>query len=249
MAVFASGGGTNLQALLDRLEPSLAGVALVVADRAEAGALARARAAGVAGRVITVAGRQEDAVAREMLAALEEAGAELVVLAGYKRRVSAAVVRAYRGRMLNIHPALLPAFGGWGMYGRRVHEAVIAAGCRVSGATVHLVDEEYDRGPILAQWPVPVWPKDTPETLAARVLRVEHALLPAAVAALAARLGGVEADAAEATRALEALGAAAPEQAIAAAGAVLRGGSPASFVAGDREEPDRRGIRRMLGLE
>jgi folate-dependent phosphoribosylglycinamide formyltransferase PurN len=86
--------------------------------------------------------------------------------------------------MLNVHPALLPAFGGPGMYGMRVHEAVLAAGCRVSGATVHHVDERYDEGRIIAQWPVPVLPDDTAETLAARVLRVEHRLYPAVVDAL-----------------------------------------------------------------
>jgi folate-dependent phosphoribosylglycinamide formyltransferase PurN len=86
--------------------------------------------------------------------------------------------------MLNVHPALLPAFGGPGMYGMRVHEAVLAAGCRVSGATVHYVDERYDEGRIIAQWPVPVLPDDTAETLAARVLRVEHRLYPAVVDAL-----------------------------------------------------------------
>ena len=90
-------------------------------------------------------------------------------------------MRAFRDRMLNIHPALLPEFGGPGMYGRRVHEAVLASGARLTGATVHLVDEQYDHGPIVAQWPVPVRPGDTPEGLAARVLEVEHRLLPAVV--------------------------------------------------------------------
>ena len=114
-----------------------------------------------------------------------DAQAELVALAGYLRRVPPAAVHRYEGRMVNIHPALLPAFGGPGMYGLHVHRAVLATGCRVSGATAHLVDEEYDHGPILAQWPVPVLPEDTPEHLAARVLRVEHMLYPAVVEALA----------------------------------------------------------------
>jgi folate-dependent phosphoribosylglycinamide formyltransferase PurN len=100
--------------------------------------------------------------------------------------VPAAVIGRYRGRILNIHPALLPAFGGKGMYGRRVHEAVLASGARESGATVHLVDEEYDRGAILAQARVPIHPGDTPDRLAARVLEVEHRLLPAVVLAAAA---------------------------------------------------------------
>ena len=106
-------------------------------------------------------------------------GCDLVVLAGYLKLVPAEVIDRYRGRILNVHPALLPAFGGKGMYGHRVHEAVLASGARESGATVHLVDEVYDRGAILAQARVPVLPGDDPETLAARVLEVEHRLLPA----------------------------------------------------------------------
>jgi phosphoribosylglycinamide formyltransferase-1 len=108
------------------------------------------------------------------------------VLAGYLKLVPAAVIARYRDRILNVHPALLPAFGGRGMYGHRVHEAVLASGARESGATVHLVDEVYDRGAILAQGRVPVLPDDTPDRLAARVLAVEHRLLPAAVLAAAA---------------------------------------------------------------
>src|SRR5256884_3873920 len=109
-------------------------------------------------------------------------------LAGYLKRIPPAAVARLRWRVINIHPALLPAFGGSGMYGRRVHQAVLASGVALTGATVHYVDEEYDRGPIIAQWPVPVRPDDTPETLAARVLAVEHRLLPHVVMELA-RLG------------------------------------------------------------
>lgn len=193
IAVFASGGGTNLQALLDHfggVGASSGRIVLVVSDRPDAGALARAQRAGVATRVIEVRGRAEEEVAAETLEALREAGVELVVLAGYLRLVPPEVVAAYRGRMLNIHPALLPAFGGKGMYGMRIHRAVIEAGCTVTGVTVHFVDERYDTGPILIQWPVPVLPGDTPEELAARVLAVEHRLLPAAVEVLADRLAG-----------------------------------------------------------
>src|SRR2546428_133334 len=103
-------------------------------------------------------------------------GAGLVVLAGSLKRFPPAAVARLRWRVINIHPALLPAFGGSGMYGRRVHQAVLASGVALTGATVHYVDEEYDRGPIIAQWPVPIRPDDTPETLAARVLAVEHRL-------------------------------------------------------------------------
>ncbi|HEU4954729.1 MAG TPA: formyltransferase family protein, partial [Gemmatimonadales bacterium] len=124
----------------------------------------------------------------EWVASLDRAQADLVVLAGYLKLVPAGVIERYRGRIVNIHPALLPAFGGRGMYGRRVHEAVLASGARESGASVHLVDELYDRGEVLARARVPVLPDDDPDRLAARVLEVEHRLLPAVVLA-AARAG------------------------------------------------------------
>jgi len=176
VAVLASGGGTNLQALLDALTDSpLARVARVITNRPDAGAVQRARRSGVPTTVL----RTSDDPA-ELLAALAASpGAELVVLAGYLRLVPPAVVARFRWRMINIHPALLPAHGGPGMYGRRVHEAVLASGAAESGATVHYVDEQYDRGPIIAQARVPVRPGDTAETLAARVLEAEHELLPA----------------------------------------------------------------------
>jgi folate-dependent phosphoribosylglycinamide formyltransferase PurN len=124
---------------------------------------------------------------------LREHAIDLIVLAGYVRLVPTEVVRSYHGRIVNVHPALLPAFGGQGMYGMHVHRAVLASGARVSGATVHFVDEHYDQGPIIAQWPVPVFGDDTEHSLAARVLHVEHLLFPRAVEALAA--GRVQLDA------------------------------------------------------
>jgi formyltetrahydrofolate-dependent phosphoribosylglycinamide formyltransferase len=183
VAVLVSGGGTNLQALLDALggDSAVARIARVVSSRGDAPALERARRAGVSVEVLA-----DPADPAELVRAAGDA--RLVVLAGYLKRIPPAAVARFRWRMINIHPALLPAFGGDGMYGRRVHEAVLASGSVVSGATVHYVDEEYDRGPILAQWPVPVRADDTPESLAARVLEVEHRLLPATVLALA-RLG------------------------------------------------------------
>lgn len=185
IAVLASGRGSNLEALhayLARGGARLGEIVLVVSDHAEAGALGVARARGIAAAAIT-GGRDDDGA--ELAALLAARRAELVVLAGYLRLVPPTVVRTYRGRMVNVHPALLPSFGGRGMYGARVHRAVLASGARVTGATVHFVDEQYDHGATIAQWPVPVLAGDTPETLAARVQRVEHLLYPRAVAALA----------------------------------------------------------------
>lgn len=180
-AVFASGGGTNLQALLDHrpAEPRWR-IGLLVADRPGIGALERAERAGVPARVIPTRGRPPEEVAAETLAALEAHAVDVVFLAGYLKLVPPAVVTRFRRRILNVHPALLPSFGGKGMWGHHVHEAVIASGARLSGPTVHFVDEEYDRGAIVAQWPVPVLPHDTPDSLAARVLQVEHRLYPLA---------------------------------------------------------------------
>ncbi len=184
VAVLASGGGTNLQALLDQCRGDAAArVVVVISNKPDAFALERARRAGVATAVLA-----DHADADELLGILHAHTVEFVVLAGYLKLVPGAVVDTYSDRMINIHPALLPSFGGQGMYGRRVHEAVLASGATVSGPTVHLVNAEYDRGRILAQWPVPVAPDDTAETLAARVLAVEHQLLPAVVLA-AARAG------------------------------------------------------------
>ena len=186
VAVLASGGGSNLQALIDRFQSATdpARVELVVASRAGIGALARAERAGIASVVVDPRETGE-AHAERLLAELECHRIDMVVLAGYLTLIPAAVVERFRGRMLNIHPALLPAFGGRGMYGMRVHRAVIESGARLSGATVHRVDDRYDEGEIVAQWPVPVFAGDTLETLAARVLAVEHRILPLAVEALA----------------------------------------------------------------
>jgi phosphoribosylglycinamide formyltransferase-1 len=184
VAVAASGRGSNLQALLHILGPDApARVVLVLSDRATAGALTLARSHGITAHVLA-----DSADPEQWRTALQRAGADLVVLAGYLKLVPPQVVEHYRGRIVNIHPALLPAFGGRGMYGRRVHEAVLASGARESGASVHLVDEAYDRGEVLARARVPVLPDDDPDRLAARVLEAEHRLLPAVVLA-AARAG------------------------------------------------------------
>ena len=184
VCVLASGGGSNLGALLEhadrRGEDRSFDVVLVASNRKTAGALERGLARGIA--TAAVPAESDDRALGDLLAAH---AIDLVVLAGYLRLVPPSVTSAFRGRILNIHPALLPAFGGAGMFGARVHRAVLEAGVRVSGATVHFVDDQYDRGPIIAQWPVPVLAGDTADGLAARVLRAEHALLPVVVDAVA----------------------------------------------------------------
>ena len=181
VAAFASGGGTNLQALLDHQQQHDAWRVGVVVMNRDAGAAERARDAGVPVVVIPTKDRDEDVVAQETLAALEAEGVDVIALCGYLRLLPSPVVRRFNGRILNIHPALLPDFGGKGMYGMNVHRAVLEAGVPHSGATVHFVTEEYDEGAVLGQWSVEVRADDDPETLAARVLRVEHQLYPRAV--------------------------------------------------------------------
>ena len=187
IAVLASGGGSNLQAILDYFDELGArrrgDVVMVASDRTAAGALERARVRGIAAEHVPVSGRA--AGVTDIGELLARHAVDLLVLAGYLRRVPDDVVHRYAGRIVNVHPSLLPAFGGPGMYGRRVHEAVLAAGVTVTGASVHFIDEEYDRGTIIAQWPVPVLRNDDADSLAARVLRVEHLLYPRVVDAVA----------------------------------------------------------------
>lgn len=177
LAVCVSGRGSNLMALLDALAGSRqAVVAVVLSNRADAPALELARQRGIPAESL-----DDHRDATEWLRRLRTHAVDLIVLAGYLKLVPPGVIAAYRDRILNVHPALLPDFGGPGMYGHHVHEAVLRSGATVSGATVHLVDEAYDQGRILAQARVPVLPDDTPATLAVRVLRAEHRLLPAVV--------------------------------------------------------------------
>ena len=188
IAVFASGEGTNLQALLDACEDGRVRgkIALVVSNKTDAGALTRAKRAGVESLVSLQA---DHGTAEEYNAHLaqecKKRGIELICLAGFMLKIKRPLIEAFPGRILNIHPSLLPAFGGQGMYGRKVHEAVVAAGVKVAGATVHVVDEEYDHGPLVLQATVPVLATDTAGTLAARVLSQEHWIYPRAVALFA----------------------------------------------------------------
>lgn len=183
IAIAVSGRGSNMLALGTALaNQSSVEVAVVLSDR-------DCPALGLASERGWATFRLNDyRSATEWLTALEAQRVDLLVLAGYLRLIPAGVVTAMQGRIINVHPALLPRYGGAGMYGERVHRAVLEAGESESGATVHLVDEEFDRGAILGQCRVPVSPDDTPASLAHRVLEAEHRLLPAAVLA-AARAG------------------------------------------------------------
>ena len=189
IAVLASGSGTNFQAIVDKIAAGQlhARIMVLICNNRNAFVLERARQAGVRAEhwSETAAGSRE-AFVEGLLRTLQECKVELVVLAGYMKLLPPEIVRAYEGRILNIHPALLPKHGGQGMYGIFVHEAVIAAKDTESGATIHFVDHEYDRGPIFLQRKVPVLPGDTPESLRERVLKVEHELLPEAIAKFAA---------------------------------------------------------------
>jgi formyltetrahydrofolate-dependent phosphoribosylglycinamide formyltransferase len=178
------GRGSNMQAIVAATRDGrIPGeVALVVSTSSGAPALERALAAGVPARLIAAEefGSQEE-LDRALADAFREAGADVVCLAGYMRLLGPAFLSRFPNRVMNVHPGLLPAFGGKGFFGRRVHEAVIASGARFSGVTVQFVDEEYDRGPIILQKVVPVEFDDTPETLAARVLEAEHQAYPEAI--------------------------------------------------------------------
>lgn len=188
IGVLASGGGTNLQAIMDSCERGeIDGrVEIVISDNQNAHALERARNNGIRAEAIPSKGLTREEHEREISKALEEAGIELVALAGYMRIMTPWLIEKFHDRMMNIHPALLPSFGGDGMYGEYVHRAVLEHGCKVSGCTVHFVRPEVDAGPIILQETVPVLENDTPETLAERILPVEHRLYPRAVALFAA---------------------------------------------------------------
>ena len=179
LGVLASGGGTNLQAIIDNCQKGAidADVGVVISNSSSSGALERSRKHGIPALHISGTKLDSDDVADEtILHALADHNVDLVVLAGYMKLIGTKVLGAYRNRILNIHPALLPSFGGKGLYGRRVHEEVIESGVKVSGVTVHIVDEEYDHGPIVAQRPVPVLDEDSPDDLGERVLNEEHKL-------------------------------------------------------------------------
>ncbi len=188
LAILASHQGTVMQAVLDACRAgTIAGeVVLVISNNSQAGALARARAAGIPWQHLSSATHPDPAALDAAIcAALQAAGADWVLLAGYMKKLGPATLSRFAGRLLNTHPALLPKFGGQGFYGRKVHEAVIAAGDSVSGASVHLVDGDYDTGPVLTQVQVPVLPTDDAASLEERVKLAERQLLIDTLAQLA----------------------------------------------------------------
>jgi phosphoribosylglycinamide formyltransferase 1 len=191
IAVLGSGRGSNFEAILNAVDGGSvpgARVGLVLSNNSTAGILEIARAHAIPALHLSEKHFSSvEAFVDAMLAALRAQDTGLIVLAGYMKRLPARVVATYRHRIINVHPALLPDFGGQGFFGIHVHEAVLAAGRTVSGATVHIVDDEYDHGAIVLQEKVPVLPDDTPASLAARVLQVEHRILPEAIRLFAGR--------------------------------------------------------------
>ena len=186
--MLASHGGTNLQAIIDSCLSGVIDteVRVVISNNSRSLALERARRADIPTAHLSSATHPNpDSLDETIAETLQRHGVQVVALAGYMKMLGPRTLDAYRNRILNIHPALLPKFGGQGMYGERVHKAVLASGDSVSGVTVHLVDEEYDHGPVVAQAEVPVLPGDTPDTLAERVLEQEHILYPETIQRIA----------------------------------------------------------------
>ena len=184
ISICASGGGSNAEAISraayeGRLS---AEVGLVVSNNADAGVLQRAKVLEV--NYTTIDQRNfdsEELYISSLFSVLDENGIDFIALAGYLKLVQPQLINKYKNKITNIHPALLPSFGGKGFYGKKVHEAVLETGCKVSGVTIHLVSEAYDRGPIISQLTVSVLEDDNPESLAARVLKVEHQIYPEAL--------------------------------------------------------------------
>ncbi|MHB9023822.1 MAG: phosphoribosylglycinamide formyltransferase [Armatimonadota bacterium] len=184
IGVLASGGGSNMQAIMDEIDRghTRGRFVLVISDNPKAYALERARQAGIEGRVMLPKEYPaREAYSQALADAMQAAGVDLLLLAGFMRIITRELIEPFRGRMMNIHPALIPSFCGPGFYGHHVHEAVLNYGAKVSGCTVHFVEEAVDGGPIILQRVVPVLEDDTSDTLAARVLVEEHQAYPEAV--------------------------------------------------------------------
>ncbi len=185
ISVLVSGGGTNLQAVIDSIEADRienAEIACIISSNPKAFALERGKKHGIKTMVIDKKHYPEMAERTDqIISILQDEKTDLVVLAGYMSVLEPKLVKAYKGRIINIHPSLIPKYCGKGFYGQHVHEAVIAAGEKESGATVHFVDEGVDTGPIILQKKVKVLENDTPDELGARVLKVEHEILTEAI--------------------------------------------------------------------
>lgn len=181
LCVLASGSGSNLKAIINAQKSGkiTSKVVLVISNNSGSGALETARKNRIPNYHLSQKLFTNEAeFCKRFTALLKEYKIDLIILAGYMKMIHPQIIKLYKNRILNIHPALLPEFGGKGMYGINVHEAVIKSGREVTGATVHLVDEVYDNGAIILQKEVPVKKNDTAETLAVRVLRTEHKLYP-----------------------------------------------------------------------
>lgn len=178
IAIFASGGGSNAQAIMDHFkDSSIARVNLVVSNNKDAGVLGRAEKMGVSSYVHSKNEQETD----QILNVLNEFDIDFIVLAGYMKKIGSSLLAAYPNKMVNIHPALLPKFGGKGMYGMNVHKAVVEAGESVSGPTIHYVNDHYDEGTIIEQHEVQLEPSDSAEEVAGKVLRLEHKYYPPAI--------------------------------------------------------------------
>lgn len=190
IAIFASGSGTNAENIIRHFQGNKdVNVALVVSNKPDAYVLVRAANLHVPSLTLT---REEFARGEDLARLMKERGIDFIVLAGFLLRVPEALIEAYPGRIVNIHPALLPKYGGKGMYGDRVHRAVVEAGERESGITIHLIDEQYDRGTTVFQAKCPVLPGDTPDDVARKVHALEYAHYPEVIGQLLADLDKAE---------------------------------------------------------
>ncbi len=180
IVVFASGSGSNFQSIIDAVQRGdlVANINGLITDRPHIGAIQKAEKQNIPVQVISPDSCTASEFEQKLLQQLAEWNTDLIVLAGYLKKIPLGVIQRYSNRILNIHPSLLPKFGGKGFYGLRVHQSVLDAGENKSGCTVHVVTEEFDQGPILAQISVPVFENDSPQQLAKRVLEQEHKLYP-----------------------------------------------------------------------
>ena len=194
LAVLVSGGGSNLQSIIDSTKngilENIAEVVVVISDNPSAYGLERAKKENIKAVALDYKNMDKQDYDDKMYDILKQSDADIICLAGYLKKVPERIVKEYKTKILNIHPALLPKFGGKGMYGHFVHEAVVKAKEKKSGATVHFADENYDTGGIIVQMQVPVYETDSPEDVAKRVLVVEHKIYPEAIKKVIEMLNG-----------------------------------------------------------